>query len=121
MQISRSHLARALAHINPSYSLESAKSLSGRACLLTVSSPGQGMEQLVLLSHGRRDRLINPDIAADEFGLLRTLNRAGLPVPQPLTLARDYAPPYFITACIPVKSQACGGSMIASYKRPSTR
>lgn len=101
MEISRNHLARALAQINPGYAFEKAQSLGGRASLLTVSIPEQAPAPLVLLSHGPRDRLINPDIAADEFRLLTALHGAGLPVPQPLYLARDHAPPYFISSCIP--------------------
>lgn len=117
MEISRNHLARALAHINPRYAFDSARPLSGRAFLLTISTPERATEQFVLLSHGPRDRLINPDIAADEFRLLRTLNRAGLPVPQPLYLARGHTPPYFITSCVPGSPRFSDEDMSAFCQR----
>lgn len=101
MEISRNHLVRALAQIDPSYRLESVRQLSRRAFQLVVSR-GQGKtEQLVLLTHGDADRQRNPDIARDEFRLLETLTRAGLAVAQPLHLADDHAPPFFIAAYIP--------------------
>lgn len=101
MEISRRHLGRALAQIDPSYRLESVRSLSRRAFLIAVSGPEQATEQLVLLSHSGGDRLRNPAIARDEFRLLKTLRSAGLAVAQPLHLALDHAPPYFIAAYLP--------------------
>lgn len=41
-------------------------------------------EKLVVREYGPRDLARHPDIAAAEFGLLRWLHRAGLPVPEPL-------------------------------------
>ena len=81
--------------------LESVRRLSGRAFQLAVSRAEQVTEQLVLLTHSPADRVRNRDIARDEFRLLQTLKRAGLPVAQPLYLARDHAPPYFIVSRIP--------------------
>ena len=101
MEISRQHLIRALAQVDPRYTLESVRPLSRRAFLLAVSRPQQVTKQLVLLSHGQRDRLLNPDIAFDEFRLLKMLKSAGLPLAQPLYLALDHAPPYFISSCLP--------------------
>ena len=75
--------------------------MSARAFLVAVSGPEQVREQLVLLSHSGGDRLRNPDIARDEFRLLKTLRSAGLAVAQPLHLALDHAPPYFIAAYLP--------------------
>ncbi len=100
MEISREHLDCALAQINPSFRLESVRRLSGRAFQLVVSTTETVTTQLVLLSHSPSDRLRNPDIARDEFCLLKTLKRAGLPVAQPLYLAHDHAPPYFIATYI---------------------
>ena len=100
MEISREHLDCALAQINPSFRLESVRRLSGRAFQLVVSTTETVTTQLVLLSHSPADRLRNPDIARDEFCLLKTLKRAGLPVAQPLYLAHDHAPPYFIATYI---------------------
>jgi len=100
MEISRKHLQHALAQIDASFRLESVRPLSGRAFLLDVSTREQATERLVLLSHSPADRLRNPDIACDEFRLLHTLKRAGLPVAQPLYLAHDHAPPYFISRYI---------------------
>ena len=101
MEISRDHLDCALAQIDPGFRLESVRQLSGRACLLMVAPGEQAPERLILLSHSPADRLRNPDIARDEFRLLHTLKRCGLPVAQPLHLAHDHAPPYFIATYIP--------------------
>lgn len=117
MEISRDHLARALAQINPRYRLERFRQLSGRAFLLTVRGPEQATEQLVLLSHSARDRLRNPDIARDEFRLLQTLKDAGLAVAQPLCLAHDHAPPYFIVSYLPGSLRFAGADRLAFCRR----
>ena len=101
MEISCSHLTRALAEIDPGYQLESVRQLRGRASLLIVRGRDGATEQLTLLSHSPGDRLRNPDIARDEFHLLQTLKRAGLAVAQPLYLAHDHEPPHFIAGYIP--------------------
>ena len=100
MEISREDLQRALAQIDPGYTLVSVRNLSGRAVLMDVSTRDGVAERLMALSHSRADRLRNADIARDEFRLLATLRRAGLAVAQPLHLAADHDPPYFITTGI---------------------
>ncbi|MYD09434.1 MAG: phosphotransferase [Chloroflexi bacterium] len=100
MEISRNHLARALAIIDSRYRLNGVRQLSGRALLVVVSAGDGASERLIALSHSVADRKRNPDIARAEYRLLATLRRAGLAVAQPLHLAVDHEPPYFITSFI---------------------
>ncbi len=93
--------------------LESVRRLSGRAFQLAVGRAKQVTEKLILLTHSPADRVRNPDIARDEFRLLQTLKRAGLPVAQPLYLARDHAPPYFIATYL------AGSPRFAADDRPA--
>ena len=100
MEISRNQLIRALTRIKPSLALVSVRPLSGRAFRLVVRGPEQASKRLILLSHSAADRKRNPHIARDEFRLLQTLQPAGLALAQPLHLALDHAPPFFITTYI---------------------
>ena len=113
MEISSKHLVRALRHIDPGFGLESIRRLSGRACLVTASTTERATTQLVLLSHSEGDRLRNPNIARDEFRLLKTLRGAGLPVAQPLYLDGEHAPPYFIASCLPGSPRFAAGDRLA--------
>ncbi len=117
MEISRNHLASALAQISPGYTLESARALSGRAHLLVVSAREGGTAQLALLTHSPADRLRNPEIARDEFRLLETLSTAGLSVAQPLYLAEDHAPPFFIAAWLPGSPRLAADDTLAFCRR----
>ena len=76
------------------------QSISRRACLLRVQT-ADAARQLILLTHGDRDRARNPHIARHEYQLLRALRRQGLPVAQPLHLDETHMPPFFITDCLP--------------------
>ena len=53
-----------------------------------------------MLTHSERDRQRNPRIARDEFQLLTTLKRAGLPVAEALYLCEGHQPPFLITAFV---------------------
>lgn len=49
-------------------------------------------EKFVVRRHGEADLTANPNIAADEFTLLATLQSAGLPVPPPVLVDADSFP-----------------------------
>ncbi len=117
MEICRDHLARALAQIDPGYTLVSVRPLSRRAQLLVVSARDQATEPLALLSHSPADRLGNPDIARDEFRLLTTLRQGELAVAQPLYLALDHAPPYFIVSWLPGSPRHSADDRLAFCRR----
>ena len=90
-----SHIVR---RIDPDWTLQSEMPLRRRTSALEILTDEQTSERLILLSHSERDRDRNPDIARDEFRLLRILTEAGLPVPQPLYLCETHHPPFLITS-----------------------
>nr|WP_184130262.1 phosphotransferase [Deinococcus humi] len=57
--------------------------VSARVSALQVCWSGGHVERLVVREYGGRDLQVNPDIARQEFELLRVLVAAGLPVPRP--------------------------------------
>jgi aminoglycoside phosphotransferase (APT) family kinase protein len=57
--------------------------VSAQVTALEIAQPNGQIQKLVVRQHGEIDRAANLNIAADEFRLLRTLHRAGIPVPQP--------------------------------------
>lgn len=117
MEFRRKDLVRALAHIDSRYRLASVKPLGGRAFVVAVRTRDQAGERLILLSHSQRDRQRNPDIAWDEFRLLKRLKGAGLPVARPLYLDRDHAPPFLITAWLPGSARFAADNMLAFCQR----
>ncbi|HUP27603.1 MAG TPA: phosphotransferase [Chloroflexia bacterium] len=60
--------------------------VSAQVTALEVREPDGSTTRLVVREHGNADRARNPNIAADEFKLLKMLKSAGLPVPEPLYL-----------------------------------
>lgn len=62
--------------------------------------------ELVLLTHGERDRKRNPHIARDEFRLLAALQKSRLPTAQPLHLDTAHEPPFFILTSLPGATQS---------------
>lgn len=86
--------------IDPRFQLKSVEALGGRAWALTASTADAGGKRLVLLTHSRSDRQRNPQIARDEYLLLRILREAGLPVPRALYLCETHEPPFLITASV---------------------
>ncbi len=57
--------------------------VSARVAALEVARVNGQVERLIVRQHGAADRRANPQIAADEFRLLRLLRKAGLAVPEP--------------------------------------
>ena len=92
-------LRKALANAVSDWQAHAINPLSQRAARLDLSCSGQPFAA-ILQSHGPRDRQLNPNIARDEFRLLRLLYDAGLLVPRPLLLLDDLTPPAFLTACV---------------------
>lgn len=86
--------------IDSGWKLQSIEQIRGRAYELRVSAGGQTAERLVLLTHSEADRERNPQIARDEFRLLKTLQAAGLPVPNALYLCEAHEPPFLITSFV---------------------
>lgn len=97
MTISFQAAQKALAGIKPGWDLRGFQQLSPRAARLELLAEGGAPQQLILLGHSPRDRRRNPDIARDEFALLSSLSRAGLPVPRPLLVETDAEIPFLIT------------------------
>lgn len=88
----------ALQRINARWTLRGMQQLSRRAWRLRVETGDSSLRQLVALTHNQRDRERNPEIASDEYRLLKTLQGAGLPVAKPLGLAPEHEPPFLITS-----------------------
>ena len=91
--------------INSRWKLENIEAIGGRAFALRVIARGQREKRLVLLTHSQADRERNPQIARDEFDLLKTLQAAGLPVPAAVALCETHEPPFLITAFMPGASR----------------
>ncbi len=91
-------IQRIVGQIDRRWTLQGIEPLSGRSYALQVGSRGQHVKRLVLLTHSQADRKRNPQIARDEFHLLKTLQAAGLPVPAALALCETHEPPFLITA-----------------------
>ena len=96
---------RIVGAIDRRWTLQSIEPLGGRSYELRVSAGGQKAEGVVLLTHGGADRRRNPQIARDEFHLLKIVQAAGLPVPDALTLCETHEPPFLITSFVPGASR----------------
>ena len=97
MQFSFQQAQKALAAVKPGWELKDAQQLSPRVAKLEIITNRARPQLLILLGHGPRDRQRNPDIARDEFALLKVLSRAGLPVSRPLLVDTSAAIPFLIT------------------------
>lgn len=97
MQISTQALQAALARIQPGWQLLEARQLSARAAILQLRLQQDAPQRLMLLWHSARDRGRNPDIARQEYALLRSLSEAGLAAPRPLLVDASAALPFLIT------------------------
>ena len=86
--------------IDSGWKLRGVEKIGGRAFALRVIARGQCVRRLVLLTHSQADRERNPQIARDEFRLLKTLQAAGLPVPAALYLGESQEPPFLITSFV---------------------
>ncbi len=60
--------------------------VSAQVMALEIEQAGGQTKKLLVRQHGEVDRAQNPQIAADEFKLLRLLHAAGLPTPEPYYL-----------------------------------
>ncbi|THF85025.1 phosphotransferase family protein [Deinococcus sp. KSM4-11] len=72
----------------PGEAVTSTESLTGgvsaQVTALTLRQMDGAVRRVVVREYGARNLSANPDVAAQEFALLRFLHRAGLPVPEPL-------------------------------------
>jgi aminoglycoside phosphotransferase (APT) family kinase protein len=77
--------------------------VSAQVVAVEIETPGKSRRKVVIRQHGEADRRRNPQIAQDEFRLLRTLHALHIPVPEPL-LADDtgeiFPTPYLVTIWI---------------------
>ncbi len=79
--------------INPEYQLVRAWPLAGgvsaQVTALEIVQPDEQMRRMVVRRHGAADLAANPNIAADEFRLLKRLREADLPAPEPIYVDAD--------------------------------
>jgi aminoglycoside phosphotransferase (APT) family kinase protein len=66
--------------------------VSAQVTALEVGYADGSVKKWIARQHGEADRQQNPQIAEDEFRLLRSLKTAGLPVPAPLYVDHDLFP-----------------------------
>ncbi|MCY4020807.1 MAG: phosphotransferase [Chloroflexi bacterium] len=90
-------MQKALAAVNPGWELIAAQQLSPRVAKLEILGDHGRPHRLILLGHSDRDRQGNPDIARDEFRLLKILSSARLAVPRPLLVGASLEIPFLIT------------------------
>jgi len=75
--------------------------VSAQVTALETLLPGGQRQTMLVRQHGARDLQRNPQIAADEFKLLRQLHAAGLAVPEPYYLDLScliFSTPYLVIA-----------------------
>lgn len=106
MHIPASAIARSLRAIDADWKLAHTNPLGRRTTALQISAAEGTKRELVLLTHGERDRGRNPHIARDEFRLLAALQNSALPTAQPLHLETAHEPPFFILARLPGTTQS---------------
>ena len=73
--------------------------VSAQVTALEIERPNGHTQKLVVRQHGPVDLQHNPQIAADEFALLRRLRAAGLPVPKPYLVDHSgeiFSTPYIV-------------------------
>ena len=94
--------ARLVERIDPHASLLRVWPLTGgvsaEVTAIEIEHPGRQREKLVVRRHGPVDLAANPNVAADEFALLRVLHEVGLPIPAPRYV--DVTGELFGTPCI---------------------
>lgn len=77
--------------------------ISARVTALDIKHADGQTQTLIVRQHGAVDLARNPNIAADEFALLRVLHDAGLPTPMPYFVDRSgelFAAPVVVVAYI---------------------
>jgi len=97
MHFSIQQMQKILATVNRGWELIDARRLSPRVAKLEILGDHGRPRRLILLGHSARDRQVNPDIARDEFRLLKILSSAGLAVPRPLLVDASPEIPFLIT------------------------
>jgi aminoglycoside phosphotransferase (APT) family kinase protein len=73
--------------------------VSAQVTVLEIERPDGQMQRLLVRQHGEVDRAHNPQIAADEYNLLRFLRSAGIAVPTPYYLDQSgeiFTTPYVV-------------------------
>ncbi len=94
-------IVRSLRAIDADWKLAQTHPHSRRATRLHIREADGTDRELVLLTHGERDRKRNPHIARDEFRLLAALQKSRLPTAQPLHLDTEHEPPFFVLTHLP--------------------
>ncbi len=82
--------------------------VSAQVTALEVLQPEGGIQKMVVRQHGELDLKYNPNIAAEEFRLLRMLRSAGLPVPAPYYADQSgtiFPTPYIVVEYIEGKTE----------------
>lgn len=99
--------ARVVHKIDPHSTLLRAWALKGgvsaQVTALEIERPDGQAQKLLVRQHGAVNRAHNPQIAADEFRLLRLLRSAGLAVPTPYYLDQSgeiFSTPYIVSEYI---------------------
>ncbi|CAG1002872.1 hypothetical protein ANRL4_03308 [Anaerolineae bacterium] len=108
MSLIPDHTLQQIVHrINPHHEFVNAQPLIGGASaqvlLLDVKQTDGERLKYLLRIHSEIDRKRNPDLASNEFKLLKTLRALGLPVPTPFYLdvsGELHAVPYLVTGYI---------------------
>jgi len=98
MTITEQDIGQVIRKMDPGWRLKYTQPLPGRASVLHVATGAERKKLLVLLTHSQRDRERNPQIARDEFRLLKFLKETGLPVPDALYLSEAHETPFLITS-----------------------
>ncbi|GCE07398.1 hypothetical protein KDAU_47270 [Dictyobacter aurantiacus] len=95
--------ARVVKKIDPVGTLLDSRELKGgvsaQVTVLEARLAAGEMKKMIVRRHGANDLRRNPQIAADEFRLLRALHNAGLAVPEPYYLDQSgeiFATPYVV-------------------------
>lgn len=73
--------------------------VSAQVTALEIERPDGSTQKLLIRQHGEVDRAYNPQIAANEFKLLRLARSAGLAVPTPYSLDQSgeiFSTPYVV-------------------------
>ena len=82
--------------------------VSAQVTMLETLQPGGQTKKMIIRQHGARDLERNPQIAADEFGLLQLVHSVGLPVPEPYHLDQSgeiFSTPYLVLEYIDGKTE----------------
>lgn len=82
--------------------------VSAQVTVLEIEQSDSQTKKMIVRQHGEVDRQHNPQIAADEFKLLRLLHNAGLTAPRPYYLDQSgeiFSTPYIVIEYIEGKTE----------------